>query len=242
MKFAPNIITSFIDFPGHICSTIFMIGCNLSCVYCHNRELIASSDKPGLDEFDILNELIPRKGIFPAVNITGGEPTLQSGLVDFVLKLKLYGFAVKIDTNGYNPETIKELLDHKCLDYIAMDIKSGLDATHHPHLGDHYSSVNRVKDIRQSAYLISHSGIPYEFRTTVFPDVTPISEIRKICKDILQISESSQSEKKVKYCLQKGNEVPMTKKLGFLPPDEAFMKQAEAVFKEYPQLIDVVVR
>lgn len=118
---------SFVDYPGKIAATVFTPYCNLNCYYCHNRILLLSD--AGKSQFTV-NEVVAflekRKGFLDGVVITGGEPTLQEGLKEFIQIVKALGYAVKLDTNGTNPEILKELLNKGLLDYVAMDIKSPL--------------------------------------------------------------------------------------------------------------------
>jgi len=161
---------SLIDYPDKICAIVFTQGCNFRCPYCHNPELIDTkrSRSDGLKEEEILSFLERRQGKLEAVTITGGEPLLQAGLEDFLLKVKGLGYLAKLDTNGSFPQRLEKILESKTVDYIAMDIKTSLDK---------YESVVRKKvetaQILKSIRLIMDSGLDYEFRTTV---VKPLFE------------------------------------------------------------------
>ncbi len=154
---------SLIDYPGKICAIVFTQGCNFRCPYCHNPELVKPSlfGKTILEE-EIFSFLEKRKGKLDAVEITGGEPTLQKDLVDFIQRIKEMGYLVKLDTNGSNPEILEIIINHELVDYIAMDIKAPLqkykEVTH---------SVISPEKIKRSIRMIMNSDIKYEFRTTV---------------------------------------------------------------------------
>ena len=167
--------TTLIDFPSKIAAIVFTQGCNLRCGYCHNPELLDFEPKPNYTTDDFFDFLKLRRGKLDGVVITGGEPTLQSGLFDFVQKVKSLGFAVKLDTNGTNPAMLKNLIDAKLLDYIAMDIKSPLDK---------YELITgrsiRKEDISKSIELIMTSGVDYEFRTTVVKSMLDLDDFVKI--------------------------------------------------------------
>ena len=154
---------TLIDYPGKIACTIFTFGCNFKCSYCHNPELIVDDGRPEIKEDDILEFLKERKGFLDGVCITGGEPTLNKELLEFIAKIKKLGFLVKLDTNGTNPDMLKELIDKKLIDYIAMDIKAPLES---------YENVTNAKvnkeGIKKSVDIIKKFG-NYEFRTTVVP-------------------------------------------------------------------------
>jgi len=172
---------SLIDYPGKISAVVFTQGCNFRCPYCHNPELVSFNREGLIEENYILSFLEERRGKIDGVVLTGGEPTLQSDLVDFLREIKNLGFLVKLDTNGSCPEIIEELLERKLLDYIAMDIKGSLE---------NYSEITNVKvdieKIKKSIDIIMHSGVSYEFRTTIVK-----SQLKR--DDILKIGESIRS-------------------------------------------------
>jgi len=154
---------SLIDYPGKSCAVVFTQGCNFKCPYCHNPELVNPDiDHSLVPEEEVLTFLERRKGQLDGVVVTGGEPTLQPDLLDFLGKVKDMGFLVKVDTNGSRPETIERIIDGKLADYIAMDAKGPLDR-----YGDITNSKVDTGKIRKSLELIKNSGHPHEFRTTV---------------------------------------------------------------------------
>ncbi|MFZ2414608.1 MAG: anaerobic ribonucleoside-triphosphate reductase activating protein [Minisyncoccia bacterium] len=161
---------TLIDYPGKIAATVFTIGCNFRCYYCHNPELVLPEkikNTKTLSEEEVLNFLKERQGLLQGLCITGGEPTLDNGLLDFIKQVKALNFLVKLDTNGSNPEVLKKLLENKLLDYIAMDIKAPLAK---------YAMVAGVEIdlnyIQESIKLVRQSGLEYEFRTTIAPGLT----------------------------------------------------------------------
>ena len=169
---------SLIDYPGLICATVFLQGCNFKCSYCHNPELVNPQlFQPCLTEKEVLDFLRERRGKLDAVTITGGEPTIQNDLASFVKKIKKMGFAVKLDTNGSQPQIIKALLDEKLLDFIAMDIKGPLEK---------YESIVCAavdgKKIEESIRIILKSKIPHEFRTTIVQSQLTLKDIVKIAQ------------------------------------------------------------
>jgi pyruvate formate lyase activating enzyme len=166
---------SLIDYPGKLSAVIFTRGCNFRCPYCHNPELIESNGGDFIEEDKILSFLDERKGKLDGVVLTGGEPTLQSEIVEFLERIKRLGFFVKLDTNGSYPERIKELIDRKLLDYIAMDIKAPL----YKYSRTTLTSIDTER-IVESIHLIMNSGIDYEFRTTVVRSLLSRDDFPKI--------------------------------------------------------------
>ena len=150
--------TTLLDFPGKVAATVFTGGCNFKCAFCQNSDLVFDpASQPELSEEEILDFIKKRQGILEGICITGGEPTLNNDLITFIKKIKTIGTAVKLDTNGYNPEVIKQLLSEKLLDMVAMDIKSKI-------IGLPQLDFSRIE---KSARILMESSIDYEFRTTV---------------------------------------------------------------------------
>lgn len=171
--------TTLLDYPGIVAATIFTGSCNFKCPFCQNADLVLNPmSQPLISEEEILSHLKKRKGITKGVCITGGEPTLQSDLKRFIRELKELGLLVKLDTNGYRPEVIKELVKENLIDYIAMDIKSSIEG---------YSLVSGVdidvEKIKESVEFLINGTLPYEFRTTVvkeFHDIRVMEDIAKL--------------------------------------------------------------
>ena len=155
--------TTLLDYPGIVASTVFTGSCNFRCPYCQNADLVLDPmSQPLISEEEVLSHIKKRKVIIKGVCITGGEPTLQKDLREFIVKLKELDVLVKLDTNGYRPDVTKDLIKEGLIDYVAMDIKSSPEG---------YSDVAGIKIdtsiIKESVDLIMSSGIDYEFRTTV---------------------------------------------------------------------------
>jgi pyruvate formate lyase activating enzyme len=171
---------SLIDYPGRISAVVFTQGCNFRCSYCHNPDLVDPKlYLPCLPVKNVLKFLALRVGKLDAVTLSGGEPTLQDDLVPFLQKVQKLGFALKLDTNGSNPQKLVEIFRLNLLNFIAMDVKA-------PMAG--YSSVvNSSVDtdrIRKSIQCILQSGIPHEFRTTVASSQLTLKDISTIAKEI----------------------------------------------------------
>ncbi|MDY0221124.1 MAG: anaerobic ribonucleoside-triphosphate reductase activating protein [Desulfobacterium sp.] len=169
---------SMIDFPGLISSVIFTTGCNFVCPYCHNPDLVGKV-RPGggggsIDQGEIFSFLKKRRGLIDGVVITGGEPTLQPDLEQFMVEVKELGFSVKLDTNGTRPETVKTLIEKEVVDYIAMDIKTSLES-YHLVAGDGFTP----QTVAASIAIIMEQAPDYEFRTTC---VRPLIDQQKMEK------------------------------------------------------------
>ncbi len=151
---------TLLDFPGRVACTVFTVGCNLRCPFCHNSPLITAADGEMTAE-EVLAFLKKRTGILDGVCITGGEPLLQSDIGGFMRDIRSLGYAVKLDTNGTLSDRLERLLSDGLVDYVAMDVKSSLESY------DKLCGVNvKTENILRSIGLIKKSGVAHEFRTT----------------------------------------------------------------------------
>jgi pyruvate formate lyase activating enzyme len=184
---------TLIDYPGKIACTVFLFGCNFRCGFCHNPELVVKPNPETYSEEEVLDFLEKRKEQLNGICFTGGEPLLTLKK-DFVKKIKKLGYFVKIDTNGSNPKKLKEFLENKLVDYIAMDLKASPEK---------YSSVINtkapIKKLEESIKLIIKSKIDYEFRTTILKRFHDKEELEKIGKWIIKLTKG---KKPKKYFLQ----------------------------------------
>jgi pyruvate formate lyase activating enzyme len=173
MKIGGFLKVTLLDYPELVAATVFTIGCNMRCPFCHNPELISKNNHELILENDILDYLSKRKNLLGGVCITGGEPLLQTNLDSFIKKIKDIGLKVKLDTNGTMPELLKKLNP----DYIAMDIKTSLKK--YEILG--FTGKENIQSlIKESVSQIINSGIDHEFRTTVIPELVNIEDIKEI--------------------------------------------------------------
>jgi len=183
---------TLIDWDGKIASILFLGNCNFRCGFCHSKVLVENFDSMDTIPFyKIAGFLKQKKGWIDGVVITGGEPSLHNGaLVELIAAIKGLGFQVKLDTNGMNPELLKEVIGRHMIDYIAMDIKAPLREK------DYQNAVRCKVDIERiirSKDIILNSDIDYEFRTTVVPGIINKENIASIARAIKNAK---------KYCLQ----------------------------------------
>lgn len=170
---------SLLDYPGKLSCIVFLPGCNLRCPFCHNAEIVTQNHSE-IEESSVLEFIESRKTVLDGVCITGGEPTLQKDLPEFISKVKDIGISVKLDTNGTAPETLQYIIDNRLVDYIAMDIKTSLEK--YPiAVGVESFTTDKIK---RSIDMIMLSEIDYEFRTTVSRGIVELEDIDDICKTI----------------------------------------------------------
>lgn len=168
--------TTLLDFPGHVAATIFTGGCNFRCPYCHNSELLPSWSQAAYSGPEVLDFLRKRKNILDGVCITGGEPTLQPDLEDFIRQVRDLGLLVKLDTNGYRPKILENLCRGGLLDFVAMDIK-GSRENYAKAVGVTALDMGRIDE---SIRFLLDSGLPFEFRTTAVKGIHTQEDFERI--------------------------------------------------------------
>lgn len=164
---------TLLDFPGRLACTVFLGGCNFRCPFCHNASLVFNRGGDDMSEEELFEFLESRRAKLSGVCITGGEPTMYSSLPSFINNIKNRGFAVKLDTNGTNPEMLKALVRDGLIDYVAMDIKNSKEK---------YALTAGVpgldiSPIERSVDFLLSGAVDYEFRTTLVKELHDYADI-----------------------------------------------------------------
>ncbi len=168
---------TLLDYPGKVACTVFTPGCSFRCPFCHNASLVLPErERADIPEEQVLSFLKKRIGMLEGVCLTGGEPLLQRDLGSFIRQIKALGYSVKLDTNGSNPNRLKQLMDEGLLDYVAMDIKN-TPAKYGETAGVPGMDLDAVMT---SVELLMQGRIPFEFRTTVVKEFHTAEDIREI--------------------------------------------------------------
>ena len=168
---------TLLDFPGHTACTVFTGGCDFRCPFCHNSALVKPEGGfPEMDIEEFFTFLKKRSGVLDGVAITGGEPTLQKGILDFMARIKDMGLAVKLDTNGGHPNILCSAVEKKLCDYIAMDIKAA-PSKYAQTIGIPNYDIAPVKE---SVSLLMTGKTPFEFRTTAVKELHKPEDFEEI--------------------------------------------------------------
>ena len=168
---------TLLDFPGHTACTVFTGGCNYRCPFCHNAELVLRpGEQPEIPEAEFFSLLQKRRGLLDGVAVTGGEPTLQPDLPEFLQRIREMGYAVKLDTNGTHPDLLKRLVAEDLVQYAAMDIKNS-PGRYAETAGTEDPQLDRI---RESAAFLLEGTVPYEFRTTVVRELHRPEDLAEI--------------------------------------------------------------
>jgi pyruvate formate lyase activating enzyme len=181
MNIAGLVKSSTVDFPGHLAAVVFTSGCNLDCFFCHNRFLLTGA-APHLGEREVLGFLEKRKGLLDGVVFSGGEPTLQHDLMDFIGQVRSLDYHVKLDTNGTRPHVLRKLLDAGFLDYVAVDCKA---------TWERYSEFcdccqEDVDGIKETIRMLGESDLAWEVRTTVIPQLG-LTDLTAMARELPQV-------------------------------------------------------
>ena len=153
---------TLLDYPGKCACTLFLAGCNLRCPFCHNASLVVGQAPAAMTEEEFFAFLKKRRGLLDGVCVTGGEPTLRKDLPDFIRRIKEMGYLVKLDTNGSNPEMLRQLLAEKLLDYVAMDIKNCPER-----YAETCGGIDILPQVQESLAILKEDNVEYELRTTL---------------------------------------------------------------------------
>lgn len=169
---------TLLDYPTKTACTIFTGGCNFRCPFCHNASLVVDVNEGEKHQTDeVLAFLKKRTGLLDGVCVTGGEPLLQKDINEFLGSVKEMGYSIKLDTNGYSPEKLGEVLEMNLVDFVAMDIKN---------CKEKYSLTAGIDvditKIEKSVELIMQKAKQYEFRTTVVKELHTVNDIRSIAE------------------------------------------------------------
>lgn len=193
MKIVGYLRTSLLEWPGKISSVVFVPGCNFRCPFCHNSDLVDPARFKRLEEYSeqsILQDLKKRKKWIDGVVITGGEPTLQLDLPQFLEKIKALGFPTMVETNGSQPEIIsklsscQKLANGRIVDFLTVDFKVPFEQY------NLVCSENDIaKKVRASIEIILKSKIDFEIRTTIVPGIHNEKTLVKMAKQLLKICQ-----------------------------------------------------
>jgi pyruvate formate lyase activating enzyme len=174
--------TSFVDWPGKLCSVIFFPHCNFRCRYCHNGQLLTNPDMLQDIPFSRIMDYLQRERAWiDGVCLSGGEATLQPQLPEILTYIKKQGFLTKLDTNGSNPEVLKRLIDGRLVDCVSMDVKAALDERSYCAITQSASVLEAVK---HSIRILIDSPVEHEFRLTVVPSYHGPDEILQVAREL----------------------------------------------------------
>lgn len=163
-----------VDGPG-IRFVVFLQGCPLRCLYCHNPDTWEIGTGKIMSSDEVLAEFNKTRGFYSSggITVTGGEAMLQMDfLIDLFKKAKADKIHTCLDTSGANfnmrsknyMAKLDELLSYT--DLILLDLKEIDDEKHKILVG-----VSN-KNILEFAKYLSAKNIPVWVRHVVIPTLT----------------------------------------------------------------------
>jgi len=126
-------LVTAVDGPGTRL-TVFLAGCPLQCLYCHNPDTMQMRRGTDVTADEILARVARYRTVFTAtgggLTVSGGEPLMQPAFLARLLRgAKAMGVHTTVDTSGFlgSQCTDAMLAD---IDLVLLDIKSGLPETY----------------------------------------------------------------------------------------------------------------
>ncbi len=169
---------TMLDFPDRTAAIIWFAGCNMRCGYCHNPQIVKGKSGCKSAE-DVMAFLKKRQGLLDGVVLSGGEATLYKGIIDFAREIKELGYAIKLDSNGSRPEIIRQMLDEKLLDFIALDYKAP------PLKSKSVTGVDLHAPFEESLKMLcGQKDVFFEVRTTVHTLQMDEEDVLEIVRDL----------------------------------------------------------
>lgn len=185
--------TTLLDYPGKVACTIFFFGCNFRCPFCHNKELILEKESQKIKTYterEILEFLEKRKGKLEAICLTGGEPTLNENLPEFIKRIKALGYLIKLDTNGVNPEMVENLIKDQLIDYVALDYKGPME-DYKKYINKSNKTNNLIRQVKRTIEILLKNKVSFELRTTVVPTLHNKEDLLEMVKDLKELLTTS---------------------------------------------------
>jgi pyruvate formate lyase activating enzyme len=254
-NYGDSILLSTVDWIGLSSAVIFLRGCPLRCPHCQNYNLqngynkistheilrVLMKTKPDFSDnasnmISPLEEAVRRVTAEPLVSaiiLSGGEPLVQPEVIRALSpNAKNLGLKIGIETNGYYPKRLSELIKEGALDKVFLDIKATLrDPEYYKATG----IPNVAPRVLDSLRICMESSIPLEIRTTVFPEMPSILDVKEIAEAIFAFKIKLPNHNFESMVIQQG-----------LPINEEFepIKQFELdnIAKSIENLVNVRVR
>jgi pyruvate formate lyase activating enzyme len=169
-------ITPFtlLDYPNKSACILWYAGCNMRCLYCYNPEIVLG--KGAITFSETISFLKTRQGLLDAVVFSGGECLMHKNIVQQIQEIKAMGFLVKIDTNGSNPAVLKQLINKKLIDYVALDFKATKEKF------QEITQSDLFQPFEKSFEILLESTIPFEIRTTYHSDLISNLEMNEMVR------------------------------------------------------------
>lgn len=153
-------------------------GCAWRCPGCGFPDLVdpACYGRTVAEE-QVLGWLAEHRAEVAAVVLTGGEPTYQPDLPDFIEEVRELGLPVHLETNGAHPAMLQQLLYRGALARLALDLKAPLH-----NYGAAAGARVDVEAVRRSLWIARQAQIPVEITMTPIPGLHTTEELRELAR------------------------------------------------------------
>lgn len=219
-----------VDGPG-LRYVVFMQGCKLRCLYCHNPETWKLKDGKEISIDELLNKILRYKNYYKngGVTFSGGEPLLQSDfLIDILKKCKENNLHTAIDTAGVGNGNYEEIL--KYVDLVILDIKAIDENEYNKITGTKIDEFNKFLKI--AIYLNKKIWL----RSVIVPGINDTKEYILKLKDYIKNIPNVEKIELLPYHLygidkykNLGIEYPLN---GVAPMDLDKLKELESMLKK----------
>jgi 7-carboxy-7-deazaguanine synthase len=174
---------------GLPCVFIRLAGCNLKCNWCDTTYAISKNNSPQMTVSQILDNVLKFNCDF--IEITGGEPLLQSDVIELSNKLLANNKTVAVETNGSMPinvlnADIIKILDIKCPD-------SGMSNSNYFENFDYLTANDEIKfviaseiDFYWSCDIIEKYCLHKITKNILFSAVTNLISLQQLAELILK--------------------------------------------------------
>jgi len=169
-----------VDGPG-IRMVVFLKGCKLRCLYCHNPETWDYVHAKEMTSDEIVEKVKNNMSYYKNGGITfsGGEPLMQPDfLLDCLKKCHGLGIHTAIDTSGHGLGNYEEILDYT--DLVILDIKDITDERAIYITGQDLSEFNKFIEI------VKRKNKKLWIRQVVVPGINDNIQYMKSLKEYLK--------------------------------------------------------
>jgi pyruvate formate lyase activating enzyme len=245
---------STVDWPGRACMVVFLRGCPLRCPHCQNRNLWEGENPvdmalirnemkkamvfSGKSDQITLDESIRRTLVKPFISafvLSGGDPLMQPKQAAALLgTARSLGLSTGLETSGYYPDQLSELLKKNVVDRVFLDIKAALKEPEYTRATGRRDIAKRVSE---SLRICMESGVPLEIRTTIFPEMPSFTELGEIARTVHALKDEFPDHRLDSMVIQQGH--PREREFEPVPWDElgAMAKYIEGLVE-----IEILVR